>query len=146
MKQTNNTARRNFLTQVLTGWVVLSFLPALYGIVRYLMPSVVRDKLISNLDIGKMDDIPVDGAKIVRMDKKAIAVVRTGEGQVRAFSAVCTHLGCIVQYVPDKRVFHCNCHGSEFDLTGKNISGPAPAPLQPYRTELKGTDILISQI
>lgn len=146
MKEEKERTRRNFLTQILAGWIILSFLPAVYGIVRYLTPSIVRDRLISNLDIGKIADIPSDGAKIVRIEKKAIAVVRTGEGQVRAFSAVCTHLGCIVQYVPDRHLFHCNCHGSEFDLTGKNIAGPAPAPLQPYRTELRGTDVFISQI
>jgi Rieske Fe-S protein len=75
-----------------------------------------------------------------------VILVQAGEGQIKAFSAVCTHLGCIVEYKSDEQKFRCNCHGSVFDLQGKNIGGPAPAPLKPYRVEIKADNVIISQI
>ncbi len=128
------------------GWVTLSSLPALYAIIDFIIPPRLRERVLQSIDVGSLNDLPENSAKIVRFNKQAIALVRTDQGQVRSFSAVCTHLGCIVQYVPDRKLFHCNCHGSEFDLTGKNISGPAPKPLPPYKTVLNGTEIIVSQI
>jgi cytochrome b6-f complex iron-sulfur subunit len=45
------------------------------------------------------------------------------------FSATCSHLGCLVNYHRDKREFVCPCHGGRYDLAGRNIAGPPPAPL-----------------
>src|SRR5260221_7088987 len=138
--------RRNFLTGILAGWSALLFLPVIYGVVQYIIPPKIREQLMENILVGKISDVPANDAKIVKVNKKAIVLLKTDQGQVKAFSAVCTHLGCIVQYQSDRKVFHCNCHGSEFDTNGKNIAGPAPSPLQPYRVELKNDDVIISQI
>ncbi len=46
-----------------------------------------------------------------------------------ALSAHCTHLGCIVNFDPKTQKFHCPCHGSAFDISGKRIAGPAKGPL-----------------
>lgn len=128
------------------GWAGLTALPVILAIIDYIVPPRLKERLLQNLDVGPLSNLPLNSAKIVKFNKQAIALVRTADGQVRSFSAVCTHLGCIVQYVPERHLFHCNCHGSEFDLTGKNIAGPAPRPLQPFRTDIKGSDIVISQI
>jgi cytochrome b6-f complex iron-sulfur subunit len=137
--------RRNFVTEALAGWLFLTCLPLLYSVARYVIPPNVFDKVVEVINAGKFTDIPFNSAKIVRFNKKAIILVRTEQEQVKAFSAVCTHLGCIVQFMPDQRIFKCNCHGSQFDLTGKNIAGPAPTPLKPFRVELKDNNILVSQ-
>ena len=139
------TTRRNFLTRVLTGWLILTFLPAIYAIVQYIVPPMLREQMMQMLNVGKFSDIPTGEARIVRFNKKAIILIKTEEYQIRALSAVCTHLGCIVDYRPSEKLFKCNCHGSVFDLTGKNIAGPAPRPLQPYRTELKDDNIIVTQ-
>jgi cytochrome b6-f complex iron-sulfur subunit len=145
MKSERNLSRRNFLTEALAGWLILTCIPALYSAVRFIIPPNIREKTLEIINAGKFTEIPFNSAKIVRFNKKAIILVRTEQEQVKAFSAVCTHLGCIVEFKPDERIFKCNCHGSQFDLTGKNIAGPAPSPLKPFRVEVKDNNILLSQ-
>ena len=66
----------------------------------------------------------------------AAGVIRVAESDYRAFSAVCTHLDCIVDFRKDKDLIWCWCHDGIYDLTGKNIGGPPPRPLAPYRVNL----------
>lgn len=80
--------------------------------------------------LAQVSDIPVGGAiSATDADGNKILLVQPEAGTVVALSAVCTHQGCTV--VPDGDELHCPCHGSVFDLTGKNVSGPAPEPLPP---------------
>jgi Rieske Fe-S protein len=69
---------------------------------------------------------------------KPCLVVRTPQGEIRAFNAVCTHVECTVQHRPDKGDIFCGCHNGVYDLTGRNVSGPPPRPLEPYRVTLRG--------
>jgi cytochrome b6-f complex iron-sulfur subunit len=140
------STRRSFLSYVLTCWIGVILLPVLYAVVQYIIPPALREKVAETIHAARLSELGFNSAEIVRLDRKAIALVRSEQGQVKAFSAVCTHLGCIVQYQAERKVFHCNCHGSEFDMSGKNIAGPAPSPLKPYRVAIKGDDVLISQI
>lgn len=138
-----NTGRRNFLTHILTGWILAVLAPLFYVIIRYIIPPKLREKILEVLNVAKISDVPVNAAKIVRFNKIPIVLVHTSANQIKAYSAVCTHLGCIVQYQDEDKNFHCNCHGSVFNLDGKNIAGPAPRPLKPYRVELKENDIYV---
>ncbi len=89
--------------------------------------------------------MPLNSAKIVKLGNKPLVVVHTVTGEYKAFSATCTHLGCVVEYRGDKGgYFHCNCHGGEYDLSGKNISGPPPRPLTPYSISIKNQDIIVT--
>ena len=126
--------------------MVVVVTPVFYAVIQYIIPPIVRQKLFSNVLVGKQSEIPTDSVKVVRVDKKAVALVHNDQGQIKALSAVCTHLGCIVHFQSDRKVFHCNCHGSEFDMNGNVISGPAKLPLQPYKVDLKDDDILISNV
>ena len=146
MSNQNHLTRRRFLGGALTAWLFVTCIPALYAAVKYVIPPNIRERVMEVINAGKFSDIPFNSAKIVKFNKKAIILVRTEGEQVKAFSAVCTHLGCIVQFMPEARIFKCNCHGSQFDLTGKNIAGPAPAPLKPFRVELKDNNVFVSQI
>ena len=141
-------SRRNFLGRVVIGWAGLTLLPALYGIARYIIPPKLYERVSQFMVVGKLSDVPSlsDGAKIVKFNKKAVILFRTEGNQIRALSAVCTHLGCIVQFQSEQKHFKCNCHGSIFDLNGNNIAGPAPKPLSPYRVELKDDNIIVSQV
>jgi Rieske Fe-S protein len=60
-----------------------------------------------------------------------VAVFKTADGEVRAVSAVCTHLGCTVGFNPTDRTWDCPCHGSRYDLEGHVIRGPAASDLEP---------------
>jgi Rieske Fe-S protein len=61
-----------------------------------------------------------------------------------AFTAVCTHLNCTVQYRDDLKEIWCACHNGHFDLNGQVISGPPPRPLKEYRVAIKGEEIFVS--
>ncbi len=69
---------------------------------------------------------------------------KTETGDLRAFTAVCTHLNCTVQYDPANSRIWCACHQGVFDLEGKNVSGPPPRPLRRYYLERKGKDLLVA--
>jgi cytochrome b6-f complex iron-sulfur subunit len=66
---------------------------------------------------------------------RRVFVVREDDG-FRVISAVCTHLGCTVQWKPDQRRFDCPCHGSRFKDDGTVIGGPAPRALACYAVAL----------
>jgi glycine/D-amino acid oxidase-like deaminating enzyme/nitrite reductase/ring-hydroxylating ferredoxin subunit len=84
---------------------------------------------------------PGQGA-VVRRGIHRIAVYRNGEGELRAFSARCTHMGCAVRWSPQEKSWDCPCHGSRFDVqTGAVLNGPAHAPLTPVPLdEVPGAD------
>lgn len=78
-------------------------------------------------DLGSAADVPVGGGKIYADAK--IVVTQPTAGEFKAFSAVCTHQGCLVSSVSDGEI-HCACHGSAYAITdGSVVGGPAPAPL-----------------
>ncbi|WP_256069532.1 MULTISPECIES: Rieske (2Fe-2S) protein [unclassified Streptomyces] len=79
------------------------------------------------VDLGAATAIPIGGAKLFRDDK--VVVSQPHKGTFKAFSAVCTHQGCVVDSV-DGTTISCPCHGSQFDaLTGAVVQGPATEPL-----------------
>ncbi|MEV0264380.1 Rieske (2Fe-2S) protein [Streptomyces sp. NPDC050617] len=87
------------------------------------------------VDLGAASAVPVGGAKLYR--EKRVVVAQPAKGEYRAFSAVCTHAGCVVDKIEDGKI-NCPCHGSQFDAeTGKVLRGPAGAPLPsvPLKTE-----------
>ena len=61
------------------------------------------------------------------------------------FSAVCTHLDCIVQYRKDYEQIYCACHNGRYDLNGRVASGPPPAPLQKYAVTIKDNEVIVYQ-
>jgi Rieske Fe-S protein len=97
------------------------------------------------------EGIVIDGARItLRLDRlgalravgdafvvsgQSTIVLRTAAREYRAFTNVCTHSGCGI-FLFERDRMRCQCHGSEFDVDGRNVVGPAPLPLTRYVTEL----------
>ena len=90
--------------------------------------------------LARTADIPVGGGKILT-DKK-IVITEPQSGTFKAFTAVCTHQGCIVDSVSGGTI-NCPCHGSKFSIVnGSVVNGPAPSPLAPVGIEVQGTSIV----
>ncbi len=75
---------------------------------------------------------------------KPVIVLRAGD-QFLAYSAVCTHLGCIVHWDASRKAFLCPCHAAAFDDKGEVIDGPPPAPLRAYRVSEAGGKVYVSE-
>jgi Rieske Fe-S protein len=77
--------------------------------------------------LGSASEIPVGGGKIYKAAK--VVVTQPARGQYQAFSAVCTHVGCIMSEVANGTI-DCPCHGGQFKITnGAVVAGPPPSPL-----------------
>lgn len=93
-----------------------------------------------NGEIASLADVPVGGSISATLDGKPILVAQPTAGKVVAFSAICTHKGCVVK--PDAKEFACPCHGSRYDSsTGKVLAGPAPRALDPVKVTVAGDSI-----
>jgi Rieske Fe-S protein len=90
--------------------------------------------------LAKTTDIPVGGGKI--LTGKKIVITEPQSGTFKAFTAVCTHEGCIVNSVSGGTI-NCPCHGSKFSIVnGSVVNGPAPSPLASVGIEVQGTSIV----
>jgi Rieske Fe-S protein len=75
----------------------------------------------------KISEIPVGGGKIFADQK--LVVTQPSSGDFKAFSAVCTHAGCVVSRISDGTI-DCPCHGSKYSIEDGSVEdGPAPKPL-----------------
>jgi cytochrome b6-f complex iron-sulfur subunit len=130
------SGRREFIKKALYSLLVLFGLGFLVPAVKLVAPVSSRDKDLAFFPLVAEADIPRIGVKkaelaftVLGKERKArVFIVSSIEGPV-VFSAVCSHLGCLVSYHKEKKEFVCPCHGGRYDITGRNISGPPPAPL-----------------
>jgi Rieske Fe-S protein len=110
----------------------------LYPILRYVTPPKIAEASTNQVEAGETNDPQLldKGYKIVRFGAEPVILVKAGDADFRAFSATCTHLDCIVGYQKDQSRIYCNCHGGCYDLQGRNVAGPPPRPLTPYKVNL----------
>ena len=130
--------RRAFLKSFLGVLGVFGLGAWFYGAYRYLSPGAGRESLVE----VPLSEIPVGGVYYFQCGGSPGILFRE-EGSFRAFSLVCTHLACTVAWKPDRNEFYCPCHDGFFDADGKVLSGPPPAPLERWKVEVKGDQVVI---
>lgn len=87
-------------------------------------------------------EIPVGGGKIFAADK--IVVTQPEAGDFKAFTAVCTHQGCVVASISSGKI-QCPCHGSQYSISDGSVQGgPAPAPLSEKKVTVTGDSLVVS--
>jgi glycine/D-amino acid oxidase-like deaminating enzyme/nitrite reductase/ring-hydroxylating ferredoxin subunit len=87
-------------------------------------------KYLTPGDIDSVKELDKDSGAVIRDGMSKAAVYRDANGKLHAFSAVCPHLKCIVEWNSDEKTFDCPCHGSRFSSLGKLINGPANHDLE----------------
>lgn len=133
--------RRDFLRsvfRVLSFGAVASFL---YPAVKFLYPRSASARY-SKLRVKK-DTIPAGTAYKTRFNNKQIIILHDPAKGYIALSRVCTHLGCLVDYDRSVNRLICPCHGANFTVDGRVISGPPPKPLERLPLVVKGKWIVV---
>lgn len=87
--------------------------------------------LVTGGDVAGADQITQGHGAVVRRGFQKVAIYRDDNGDVHELSAICPHLGCVVDWNSAEKTWDCPCHGSRFDCYGKVINGPANSDLQP---------------
>jgi Rieske Fe-S protein len=91
--------------------------------------------------LASKSQIPVGSGMI--FTARQVVVTQPSAGEYKAFSAVCTHMGCLVNQISDGTI-DCPCHGSEYSIaTGAVVRGPAPRPLPAKKIMITGDDIFL---
>jgi Rieske Fe-S protein len=137
--------RRAFVNLFLGGSLLGTVVSFLYPVIRYLIPPRQAEAAAKRILAAKAGELAPNSAKFFRFGSTAAVLVNTSDGQLRAFSAVCTHLTCTVRYEADTGTLFCPCHNGRYDLAGNVISGPPPRPLEAYEVEVAGGDIYVSR-
>src|SRR4030043_659384 len=137
--------RRTFVTLFLGGSILGTVVSFLYPVIRYLIPPRQTEAAARRIIAAKAGELAPNSAKLFRFGSSAAVLINTSDGELRAFSATCTHLTCTVRYEGDTETLFCPCHNGRFDLAGNVISGPPPRPLEAYEVEVSGGDIFVSR-
>ena len=139
----HEVSRRKLMNFLLGGGVITTLGASLVPVVNFLIPPEAQGLDQNSVVAGKVGELAPNTGKIFKFGNKPGLLVHTMTGEYLAFSAICTHLQCTVQYRPDFQHIWCACHNGHFDLTGKNIQGPPPRPLEEYKVEIQGEDIVV---
>ena len=138
--------RRRFINWFLGTSAGAFLLSVLYPVGRYLIPPEVGESTAGTVTLAiKPDDVKTNTGQIFKFGSRPGLLVRTAQGELKAFSAVCTHLNCTVQYRSDISHIWCACHNGHYDLNGKNIEGPPPRPLDAFVVNARGSQIVVSK-
>lgn len=142
--------RREAINYLLGAGIAALGAATIYPMIRYMVPPPAPTTDTSAVLAAKIGELKPDEGKIFKFgDKPAILILKPGgdpksaQGYV-AFTAVCTHLNCTVQYRSDLKHIWCACHNGHYDLNGKVISGPPPSPLTQYVVSIRGEEIFVS--
>ena len=92
-----------------------------------------------------LSDLPVGGIKYATYGDVPLIIMRNAES-IKAFSLVCTHLGCIVDWNQGEQQFYCPCHDGYFDQFGEVIAGPPPVPLEQYPVTVEEDTVIVGEL
>jgi len=144
----NGTAqppRRRFVEVFLGTGILASLASFLYPVFRFLIPPQSAELASDTVLAGKVGDLKPNTGKVFRFGNHPALLIMLPDGKYNALTAVCTHLGCTVQYRPDLHNVWCACHNGMYDVDGRNLSGPPPRPLESFDVFIKGDEIYVQR-
>lgn len=136
--------RRSVLKRAIY-WIICLFGSLVAGASFSLYPFGLPRKTTRYLPVLPLEEAPRKGVKTVlipftvgdkRYERRAFLVAT--DGSLMALSSQCTHLGCLVNWDANRKEFLCPCHGGRYDVLGRPISGPPPAPLAVLPLKVEG--------
>ena len=120
-----------------------------YPLYRYLASPAERAAALTavkEVTLDGADKLPREAVLMFKFAGRPALLLHHGDDTWTALSAVCTHLGCTVQFDKERKAIYCACHGGIYDaMTGANISGPPPKPLMKYVAQILPGKVVISR-
>jgi len=138
-------SRRDFINKFLGTSLVGTILAFLYPVMRFMMPPKQVEARVNKVEAAKIGELTPNSFKIFKFGNAPGILINTLSGELKAFTAICTHLACTVRYDSETETIHCPCHNGWFDLAGNVISGPPPASLEVYNVEIFEDNIFVSK-
>jgi cytochrome b6-f complex iron-sulfur subunit len=137
--------RREFSISLAVGWGALAAVAGTAGVMfqSFMIPKVTKEPP-STFRAGRLNDFSEPGV-YEQFKPNNVWIVHLPDGKLVALSTICTHLGCIPNWLPADSKFKCPCHGSGFYMDGVNFEGPAPRPLERLNISLDGEFIVIDK-
>jgi Rieske Fe-S protein len=131
-----NIDRRAFAIRLINGFLILGGAAAAVIFALFVTPRRVREKKMIRVRVCDVQDLPGRGVRAYPVDfprgektiERNVFLVQS-ETELFCLSPVCTHLGCLVSWHWSRERFLCPCHGGQYDMEGKVVAGPPPAPL-----------------
>jgi menaquinol-cytochrome c reductase iron-sulfur subunit len=150
-----STGRRKFMSGAIVA--VGGLIGAAVGApaVAYLIGPALQQKTADWIQLGAVSKVETGTPTLfktnivtqtgwIEAQEELSAYVLTEDGQTfAAISNVCTHLGCRVRWIADKKSFYCPCHNGVFDKDGKVVSGPPPRPLDRFESRVENGVLFI---
>jgi len=142
------TTRRFFLAAA--GAAGLLYAAALaYPIYRYLASPeemALSATAVTEVTLKDAQKLPLGSVLMFKFGTSPAMLIHHADGPWVALTAVCTHLGCTVQYEPQADRIHCACHGGVYNAyTGANVSGPPPKPLKLFKVAVSDSGVEVSR-
>jgi Rieske Fe-S protein len=138
--------RKRFIDWLLGTTLGGLLIAVLYPVTRYLVPPEAGESTVNSVTLAiKPADLKPNTGQVFKFGDEPGIIIRLASGEVRAFTAVCTHLGCIVAFSAEHSDIWCACHNGHYDLNGRNVSGPPPRPLSKYAVNIRGDQIVVSK-
>jgi len=144
----NTPTRRGFMAAAVAAGLCYAGAMA-YPIYRYLASPAemaAGQSAVVEVTLKGAQALPPASALMFKFGTSPAMLIHGADGSWVSFSAVCTHLGCTVQFEPQMNRIHCACHGGVYDAhTGRNVSGPPPRPLTVFKVQLGGDSVVVSR-
>lgn len=145
--ESGSVSRRKLLLAGLLSSIAATAGMIFYPVVRFLWPrkSAVVSGALEVVAPYRVNELRPDAdgkwPSPFEFGGKPCLLIKTADGEVRAFNATCTHIDCTVDFRPEGagEIF-CACHDGVYDLNGRNVSGPPPRPLETYKVTLRGEE------
>lgn len=140
--------RRAFLAAA--GAAGLAYTVAMaYPIYRYLASPAemaANASAVTEVTLKDAEKLPKGSVLMFKFGSSPAMLIHHADDRWISMTAVCTHLGCTVQFEPEANRIHCACHGGVYDpYTGANVSGPPPRPLKTYKVAVNSTGVVVSR-
>lgn len=140
---------RRALVRLGLGLAGAAYLGAIgYPVYRYLAAPIHRAPAgqINQVSLPKAGLPGPGSATFFKFGARPALLIHHADGSYVCFDAVCTHLGCTVQFEPQKSRIYCACHGGVYEMfTGAVVSGPPPKPLTRFLVEVQDEQIVVSR-